>query len=683
MDITITLPNGAQKQYPLNSSLLDIARGIGEGLARAAIAGRVNGAICDLATPVGQDAEVAIITYRDKEGVLVFRHTAAHVLAMAVKHLYPGATLEDGPATDTGFFYDIEMPGKQAEACTLSNKKQAEACTLTSKNGLKPALRTVALRTVGPDAFPAIEEEMAKIVKADLPITRRVLPREEAIAFFRERSERFKVETIEALPEGEAISIYEMGDFADLCRGPHLPSTGAVKAFQIQSVAGAYRKGDASREQLVRFHAIAFPDKKMLKEYLQLLEEARKRDHRRIGQDLDLFSFQDEGPGFPFFHHKGTIIYNALLAFMREELAARQYTEIRTPVILNEELWHRSGHWDNYRENMYFTRLDERGYAVKPMNCPGGLLVYKNSLHSYRELPMRVAEFGLVHRHELSGVLHGLFRVRCFTQDDAHIFCKPEQLRPEVMEIITLVLHVYRTLGFDDVHIELSTRPLKSIGSDEMWELATSVLKEALAEMGIRYQLNPGDGAFYGPKIDFHIKDCLGRSWQCGTIQADFSMPERFDLTYVGEDGERHRPVMVHRVIFGSIERILGVLIEHYAGNLPLWLAPVQARVLSLSSDQHGYAVEAGERLRGAGLRAETDVRDEKIGHKIREAELQKVPVMLVVGKKEAAAAQVSVRRHGLGDQGAIPLDQCVAALEQEVLERRKPPVPALQKAPD
>jgi threonyl-tRNA synthetase len=673
MDITITLPNGAQKQYPRNTTLFEVARSIGEGLARAAIAGRVNGVLCGLASPVAQDAEVAIITYRDKEGVLIFRHTAAHVLAMAVKHLYPGVTLEDGPATDTGFFYDIEMPGKQAEACTPSNKKQAEACTLTSKNGLKPALRTV-----GPDAFPAIEEEMSRIVKADLPITRRVLPREEAIAFFRQRGERFKVETIEALPEGEAISIYEMGDFADLCRGPHLPSTGAVKAFQIQSVAGAYRKGDASREQLVRFHAIAFPDKKMLKEYLQLLEEARKRDHRRIGQDLDLFSFQDEGPGFPFFHHKGTIIYNALLAFMREELAARQYTEIRTPVILNEELWHRSGHWDNYRENMYFTRLDERGYAVKPMNCPGGLLVYKNSLHSYRELPMRVAEFGLVHRHELSGVLHGLFRVRCFTQDDAHVFCKPDQLRSEVEEIIKLVLHVYRTAGFDDVHIELSTRPLKSIGSDEMWELATSVLKEALAELGIKYQLNPGDGAFYGPKIDFHIKDCLGRSWQCGTIQADFSMPERFDLTYVGEDGERHRPVMVHRAIFGSIERFLGILLEHYAGNLPLWLAPVQVRVLSLSGEQHGYAVEVGERLRGAGLRAETDVRDEKIGHKIREAELQKVPVMLVVGKKEAAAAQVSVRRHGLGDQGAVALEECVAALRQEALERRKPPVPPL-----
>lgn len=637
MEITLTLPDGAKKQLPQGATALQAVETIGAGLARAAIAAKVNGTLCDLATPIGNDAAFSVLTWRDTEGARIFRHTASHILAMAVKRLYPGAVLEDGPATDTGFFYDILLPA-----------------------------------TVTPEDLPKIEAEMAKIVAADLPIARRELTRGEAVALFEGRNERFKVETIQALPEGETISIYGMGEFVDLCRGPHLRSTGAVKAFSIQSIAGAYRKGDSSREQLVRFHAIAFPDKKQMKAYLELLEEAKKRDHRRIGQDLDLFSFQDAGPGFPFFHAKGTILYNALLAFMREELAKRNYTEIRTPTILNEELWHRSGHWDHYRENMYFTQIDERDFAVKPMNCPGGLLVYRNARHSYRELPMRVAEFGLVHRHELSGVLHGLFRVRCFTQDDAHIFCAPEQLRAEVENVIDLMLHVYRVVGFEDVAIELSTRPEHSIGSDEVWELATRELEEALKERKIPFKINVGDGAFYGPKIDFHIKDCLGRSWQCGTIQADFSMPERFDLTYVGADGERHRPVMVHRAIFGSIERFLGILIEHYAGNFPLWLAPEQVRVLTLTDEQAEYAGQVVTALRAAGLRAEADTSSEKIGYKIREAEMQKIPAMLVVGKKEAAEGAVSVRRHGVGDQGSMALVACVEALVAEVNEKRR-----------
>jgi threonyl-tRNA synthetase len=631
MSIRISLPDGSPKELADGARAMDAALSIGEGLARAALAAKVNGKLCDLDATLQDGDTVAIVTYRDKEGPAIFRHTASHILAMAVKRLWPAASLEDGPATDTGFFYDIEMP-----------------------------------ETVNPEDFAKIEKAMEAIVKEDLPLVRRELGREAALDLFRSRGERFKVETIEALPPDAHISVYDMGEFTDLCRGPHLPRSGMVKSFQIMSIAGAYRKGDAKREQLCRFHAIAFPDKKMLKEHLALLEEAKKRDHRRLGQDLDLFSFHEEGPGFPFFHPKGMVVYNALLDFMRRELGKRDYKEIRTPMILNEELWHRSGHWDNYRDNMYFVKIDERDFAVKPMNCPGGLVVYKSGLHSYRELPLRVAEFGTVHRHELSGVLHGLFRVRCFTQDDAHIFCQPSQLLDEVVSVIDLILFVYRTAGFENVHIELSTRPAKSIGSDDMWERATDVLEKALRGHNIDYQLNPGDGAFYGPKIDFHIKDCLGRSWQCGTIQVDFSMPERFDLNYIGDDGEKHRPVMIHRAIFGSIERFLGILIEHYAGALPLWLAPVQVRVLSLSSDQREYAAAVAARLREEGMRAEADVRDEKIGMKIRDAELAKIPVMLIVGKKEAESRAISIRRHGIGDQGALDLDACVDQLKKE-----------------
>lgn len=641
MPVTIHLPDESTREVERGTTALEVARSIGEGLARAAVAARIDDDLVDLDRPIQNDCRVAIVTMRDPEGQRIFRHTAAHVLAAAIKNIWPRAVLEDGPATDTGFFYDIMMP---------------EGATVT------------------PEDFPRIEAEMKRIVADDVPMRREEISRRDAVALFRERNEPFKVETVEALAEGETISIYRTEDFVDLCRGPHLPSTGRIKAFKVMSVAGAYRKGDAEREQLVRFHGIAFADKKQLKEHLHLLEEAKKRDHRRVGVDLDLFSFHEEGPGFPFFHGRGMVVYNALLDFMRELLRGHDYQEIRTPVILNEELWHRSGHWDNYRENMYFTQIDERDFAVKPMNCPGGLLIYRSGLHSYRELPMRVAEFGLVHRHELSGVLHGLFRVRCFTQDDAHVFCMPEQLKDEVVKLIDLILHVYRTVGFEDVHIELSTRPEKSIGSEEIWELATATLQEALAEKDIDYQLNPGDGAFYGPKIDFHIKDCLGRSWQCGTIQADFSMPERFDLSYVGADGEKHRPVMVHRAIFGSVERFLGILIEHCAGNFPLWLAPEQVRVLTLSSELEDYARQVERALGEAGLRTALDLRDEKIGAKIREAELMKIPAMVVIGKKEAAEGKVSLRRHGIGDQGAMPLEDACARLADEARQRRLQP---------
>jgi threonyl-tRNA synthetase len=635
MSVKVTLPDGSSKELAQGATVGDLALAIGAGLARAALAGKIDGRLCDLTTPLADNAKVEIVTAKDAAGAEIIRHSAAHVLAMAIKRMHPQAVLEDGPATETGFFYDIMMP-----------------------------------RPISVEDFPALEAEMQKIVDADLPIVRRELGRAEAVAFFQGRGENFKVETIEALPADATISIYEMGEFADLCRGPHLPSTGRVKAFQAMSVAGAYRKGDASREQLQRFYGIAFSDKKLLKEYLDLLEEAKKRDHRRIGQDLDLFSFHEEGPGFPFFHNKGVILYNQLLAFMRGELDKRDYQEIRTPIILNEDLWHRSGHWDHYRENMYFTKIDERDFAVKPMNCPGGLLVFKSGLHSYRDLPLRVAEFGLVHRHEMSGVLHGLFRVRCFTQDDAHVFCTREQVADEVMKLIDLILHTYEVCGFKNVSIELSTRPANSIGSDEIWELATQCLQDALSTRAIDYQLNPGDGAFYGPKIDFHIKDCLGRSWQCGTIQVDFSMPERFDLAFVGADGERHRPVMIHRAIFGSIERFLGILIENCAGNFPLWLAPVQVSVLSLTDEQGDYVKTIVERLRAVGIRAQIDIRSEKIGAKIREAEMQKVPVMLVVGRKEAENGQVSIRRHGVGDQGSLSLEDCIAALKKEIDEK-------------
>lgn len=640
MNIKITFPDGSIKEFPSGITGLAIAEGISKGLANNACGIMVNGKMKDLTAPINEDSAVRILTFKDNEGKKIFRHTAAHLMAHAIKRLYPEACLEDGPAEEDGFFYDIEIP-----------------------------------QTVSEADFGKIEKEMEKIAKENLSIVRKELSRDEAITYFKNKDEKFKVETIEALPQGTPITIYEQGEFADLCRGPHLTSTGKLKAVKVMSIAGAYRKGDSTREQLQRIRGTAFPDKKDLSEYLVFLEEAKKRDHRKIGAELDLFSFHDEAPGFPFFHSNGSFLYNTLIDFCRMELKKRNYQEIMTPIILNEDLWHRSGHWDHYKENMYFTKIDEGDFAVKPMNCPGGMLVYRSGLHSYREFPMRVAEFGKVHRHELSGVLHGLFRVRCFTQDDAHVFCTPDQLESEVKEIINLIQFVYNTFGFENIRIELSTRPEKSIGSDEIWEMATLALKNTLEHLKIDYKINPGDGAFYGPKIDFHVLDSLKRSWQCGTIQADFSMPERFDLEYVDKDGSRKRPVMIHRAIFGSIERFLGIFIEHCAGNFPLWIAPTQVAILPITSVQNDYAQMIENMLKESGFRVVCDYSTETIGKKIRTMETKKIPAMFILGAKEQESQSVSIRRRIIGDQGSVSLSEAIRALNEEVLSKCIKPI--------
>lgn len=641
MKIKVTLPDGSVKEFERGITPQKIAEQIREQLSDGVLAAKVNGKLIDLTQPLEEDCELRLLTFSDEEGQIVYRHTSSHILAQAVKRLYPGAKLAIGPAISDGFYYDIDFPGEFSA-----------------------------------DELPRIEQEMKKIVEENLPVTREELTRQQAIELFRSLGEDYKVELLEEI-EDELVSVYRQGEFVDLCRGPHCPSTGYIKAFKLLNVAGAYWRGDENRQMLQRIYGTSFPDQKMLDEHLQRLEEARTRDHRRLGRELDLFSFHDEAPGFPFFHPKGTVVYRLLIDFMREVLRQRGYTEVITPMILNEELWHRSGHWDNYKENMYFTVIDERHYAIKPMNCPGGLLIYKSNIHSYRELPLRVAEFGLVHRHELSGVLHGLFRVRAFTQDDAHIFCLPEQLEDEIQGCIDLMFYIYRTFGFEDFRVELSTRPQKSIGSDEMWEKATSALANSLDKLQIDYKINPGEGAFYGPKIDFHFLDCLRRSWQCGTIQVDFSMPERFDLTYIGSDGQRHRPVMIHRAILGSVERFLGILIEQYAGNFPLWLAPVQIRVLPITSQQNEYAQQVFEMLRQEGFRVEIDTGSDKIGYKIRAAETQKIPCMLIIGKKEVASNTVSLRRHKLGDLGSVSLPELIHRLREEITHRFLTPHPA------
>lgn len=629
--IKITLPDGSVREVPRGTTALDLAGQIGNRLKKDALVAEVNGRLHDLNDPLTEDASVAIITWNDPKGQEVYRHTTAHVLAQAVKRLFPQAKISIGPPIENGFYYDIDFP-----------------------------------RAITPDDLPVIEAEMEKCIRENHTVTHRVVGRDEAIEFFSAQNEPFKVELIQDMPPDAVITFYEQGDFTDLCRGPHVPSTGYIKSFKLLSLAGSYWRGDEKRPMLTRVYGTAFPDKKDLKEYLHMLEEAKKRDHRRIGRELDLFSFQDEGPGFPFFHGKGMVVYNKLMEYCREELARLNYEEIKTPTILNESLWHRSGHWDNYKENMYFTEIDEGAYAVKPMNCPGGLLVYKSSLHSYRDLPLKVAEFGQVHRHERSGVLHGLFRVRCFTQDDAHIFCAPDQLEDPIVETIELIQRIYHTFGFDNVEMELSTRPEKSIGSDEVWEQATAALRQALERKQIKYKLNPGDGAFYGPKIDFHVKDCIGRKWQCATIQCDFSMPERFDLHFVNRDGERKRPVMIHRAVFGSLERFIGILIEHFEGNFPLWLAPVQAAVIPISAEVGDYARKVRDDLAAAGLRVTLDSSDETLGKKVRNAEKEKIPVMLVIGAKEAEAGTVAVRRHKKGQTGVLPLAEAIAALKDE-----------------
>jgi threonyl-tRNA synthetase len=609
-----------------------VARDLGPRLAKEAVVARVNGRLQGLNEPLSGDAVLEFLTFEDEEAQMVYRHSTAHVLAQAVKRLYPEARLAIGPAITDGFYYDFDVP-----------------------------------RAFTPEDLERIEQEMARIIAADLPIERFELSREEALRLAAQAGENYKVELISDLGPDEVISFYRQGEFVDLCAGPHLPSTGRIKSFKLLNVAGAYWRGDERNKMLQRIYGTSFPKASLLKEYLFRLEEAKRRDHRKLGAMLDLFSIHEAGPGFPFFHPKGMVLRNELERFWREEHLKNGYQEIRTPIILRQELWERSGHWDHYRENMYFTRIDDEDYAVKPMNCPGGILVYRSKLHSYRELPIRLGELGLVHRHELSGVLHGLMRVRCFTQDDAHIFCRPEQVEEEIVRILDLTEYFYRDVFGFDYHVELSTKPEKAMGSDEIWELATNALRGALEVKGLSYKVNEGDGAFYGPKVDFHLRDCLGRTWQCGTIQVDFLMPEKFALTYIGEDGERHRPVMIHRVIYGSLERFIAILTEHFAGAFPVWLAPVQARVLPITDRHAEYGRQVTETLRQAGVRVEFDGRNEKVGYKIREAQLQKIPYMLVVGDREAATGTLSVRHRAEGDLGSFTLDDFISRIVREI----------------
>ena len=659
MTLHVSLPDGSPLELADGATVRDAAAAIGPRLAKAAVAGRVTaagagaadaagapaGRLVDLGAPLYEGDTVSVVTLKgdDPEALDILRHSASHVMAQAVLRLFPGTKYAIGPTIENGFYYDFQFPEPITDA-----------------------------------DLAAIEKEMARIVSQNQEVARRELPRDEALAVFRKLDQPFKVELIEDLPDEETISVYSQGEFTDLCRGPHLPSTNKLgkDTFKLNSLAGAYWRGDEKNPMLTRIYGTAFASKEDLAAYLEALELARQRDHRRIGRDLDLFSFHEEGPGFPFFHPKGMRLWNAMVDFWRAEHVKAGYEEISTPVILRRELWERSGHWDNYKENMYFTEIDEQPYAVKPMNCPGGLLIYKSRRRSYRDLPLRMAELGRVHRHEMSGVLHGLFRVRYFTQDDAHIYCTPEQLEDEVLGVVRFMKHIYASFGFSDVKIELSTRPAKSIGSDEVWELAEGVLSRVLEGEGIDYVLNPGDGAFYGPKIDFHIRDVMGRTWQCGTIQVDFAMPERLDISYTGADNEEHRPVMIHRALLGSIERFMGILLEHYGGNLPTWLAPEQAVVLPIA-DRHGdYAAQVVRALRDAGaaagvtLHADVDDRGESVGKRIRDAQLQKVPYILVVGDREVDEGAVGVRERG-EDKGARPLAEFAGQLVAEVRERR------------
>ncbi|EYE89435.1 threonyl-tRNA synthetase [Fervidicella metallireducens AeB] len=629
--IKISLKDGKVLEFNEAVKAEDVAKSIGMGLYKAALAAKINGEVCDLSTVIDKDSSLEILTFEDKDGKWALRHTASHILAQAVKRLYPGVKLAIGPAIDNGFYYDFD-----------------------------------ADFAITPEMLEKIEKEMENIVKEDYVLERFVLDREEAIKLMSEKAETYKIELIEELPANETISFYKQGEFVDLCAGPHVPSTGKVKAFKLLSVAGAYWRGNENNKMLQRIYGTAFTKKSELDEYLNMLEEAKKRDHRKLGKELDLFTIVEEGPGFPFFLPKGMVVRNQLEDFWREIHRKNGYKEIKTPIILNEALWHQSGHWDHYKENMYFTKIDGEDYAIKPMNCPGGILAYKNQMHSYRELPLRMGELGLVHRHEISGALHGLMRVRCFTQDDAHIFMMPSQIKQEVLGVIKLIDYVYKLFGFE-YHVELSTRPEKSMGSDEAWEHATNSLIEALNAAGMDYKVNEGDGAFYGPKIDFHLKDCIGRTWQCGTIQLDFQMPERFDIHYIGEDGEKHRPVMIHRVIFGSIERFIGILTEHYAAAFPTWLAPVQVKILPVTDRANEYAKSLENQLKDMNIRVETDLRNEKIGYKIREAQLQKVPYMIILGDKEVEAGNISVRSRKDGDLGSLELKDFISKIKEEI----------------
>ncbi len=630
----ITLTDGKVLELPGSTTVAGVASAISEGLRRNAIAGKVDGKLVDLSYPIEKDAEVVIVTSKDPEALDIYRHTCSHVLAQAVKSIYPTCSLAIGPTIDTGFYYDIDFK-----------------------------------TPITIDDLPKIEEEMKKIIKADLAIERFELPREEAIALMKKYKEPYKVQLIKDLPEDSVISFYKQGDFTDLCRGPHLPSTGMIKAFKLTSIAGAYWRGNEKNKMLTRIYGTAFFKKSEMEAYFTMLEEAKKRDHVKLGKELKLFALLNEGKGFPFFLPNGMVVKNALIDYWRKIHRREGYVEVSTPIMLSRTLWETSGHWDHYKENMYTTKVDDEDYAIKPMNCPGGMLIYKLEPRSYKDLPMRIGELGLVHRHERSGQLHGLMRVRCFTQDDAHIYMTPEQITPEIKGVVRLIDEVYSLFGFK-YNVELSTRPDNSIGSDEDWNQATEALREALDELKLPYTVNEGDGAFYGPKIDFHLTDSIGRTWQCGTIQLDFQLPQRFNAEYVGEDGEKHRPIMIHRVIFGSIERFIGILIEHFEGKFPLWLAPVQVKIMDVSEKSEEYCKNVYQKLFDAGLRPESDLRPEKIGKKIRDAELEKVPYMLVIGEKEVESGTVSVRKRGEGDIGAMSIADFIDSAKTDVAEK-------------
>ena len=633
-DVKIILPDGSAKEYAAGTTLGEAVKQLSNSLAKKVLAANVNGELTDLREELVDGSEVAFLTFEEDGGKHTLRHTASHVMAQAVKRLWPEAKLAIGPAIDKGFYYDIDME-----------------------------------HTLTPEDLGKIEKEMSRIVKENLPITKSVMSRQEAIEFFKSKNEDYKVELIEDLPEDAVISCYAQGDFVDLCAGPHVASTGKVKAFKLQSIAGAYWRGDEKNKMLQRIYGTAFEKKEELDAYLHMLEEAAKRDHRKLGKELGLFVIKEEGPGFPFFLPKGMALRNELENFWREVHHDFEYDEIRTPIILNKHLWETSGHWDHYRENMYTTIIDDEEYAIKPMNCPGGILVYQNEMHSYRDLPLRYAELGLVHRHELSGALHGLFRVRAFTQDDAHVFMLPEQMQSELMKVIELFDRIYSQFGLK-YHVELSTKPDNAMGDDAIWEAATEALRNAIEAKGIDYVINPGDGAFYGPKLDYHIEDSLGRTWQCGTIQLDMNLPERFNVEYIGEDGQKHRTIMIHRACFGSMERFIGILTEHYAGAFPTWMAPVQVKVLPISEKHVEYANQLAKQMRHDYVRIEVDDRNEKIGYKIRQAQMEKVPYMLVVGDKEMEDNSVNVRKHGGDELGTVPFDEFFNSIKIEIKER-------------
>ncbi len=632
--VQITLADGSVREFADGMTLHEAAKAISNSLGKKAVVALVDGKRTDLDHALTDGTKVEFFTLADDEGVRALRHTASHIMAQAILRLWPDTKLAIGPAIDNGFYYDMDTE-----------------------------------HVFSPEDFPKIEQEMAKIVKENYPLMHREIARADALKLFADKDDTYKYELVRDLPEDAVLTLYTQGEFTDLCAGGHVPSTGKVKAFKLMSVAGAYWRGDEKNKMLQRIYGTAFPTQEALDEYLFMLAEAERRDHRKLGKELDLFSFQPEGPGFPFFHPKGMILRNNLLGLWRELHREYGYDEIQTPIILNRDLWMQSGHWDHYRDNMYFTKIDGEDYAVKPMNCPGGILYFKNDLRSYRDLPMRVAELGLVHRHELHGALHGLFRVRCFTQDDAHLFILPSQMKEEILKVFELFDRIYKAFGLE-YRVELSTRPDDAMGDEKIWELATETLREAMESSGVEYRVNEGDGAFYGPKLDFHIKDSLGRTWQCGTIQLDMQMPERFDVTYIGEDGEKHRPVMLHRAGFGSIERFIGILIEHYAGKFPTWLAPVQVKVIPVTEHQLDYAQEVAQAMAAAGIRVEVDERNEKLGYKIRGAQLEKVPYMLILGNREVEGKTVSVRARDGAETNGVALSDVIAQITEEVRKR-------------